>query len=144
MTAINNVDRTMSDEREDRSMVHVHSFNSLSFVHDDHQHIVMGVTAPARLAGGSHVHRIRVRTSYFVGASGHWHWFDVVTGPAICTMDGGHVHTYEGPTSVDNGHDHGIADATTQAPDFEISDVDEMSPDYSKSKKKTLKRDSGQ
>jgi hypothetical protein len=113
--------RPPGEDREDRHMVHVHVFNTLTLVADDHQHIVQGVTGPARTAGTSHIHRMRVRTSFF---DGHWHWFDVMTGPAVETMDGGHVHPYEGMTSFDDGHCHDVADATAQAPDIFEDDDD--------------------
>ncbi|MDR7868586.1 MAG: YmaF family protein [Sporomusaceae bacterium] len=117
--------RPPGEDREDRHMVHVHVFNTLTLVANDHQHIVQGVTGPARCAGTSHIHRMRVRTSFY---DGHWHWFDVMTGPAVETMDGGHVHPYEGETSYDDGHSHDVADTTAQAPSLleEEEDLDEM------------------
>jgi hypothetical protein len=117
--------RPPGEDREDRHMVHVHVFNTLTLVADDHQHIVQGVTGPARVAGTSHIHRMRVRTSFY---DDHWHWFDVMTGPAVETMDGGHVHPYEGETSFDDGHCHDVADATAQAPDLleDEEELDEM------------------
>lgn len=122
--------RPPGDDREDRHMVHVHIFNTLTDVAADHQHIVQGTTGPAREAGRSHIHRIRVRTSYY---DGHWHWFDIMTGPAIETMAGGHVHAYEGETSYDDGHSHDVADATAQGPDYrddedDGDDADELPP----------------
>lgn len=117
--------RPPGEDREDRHMVHVHVFNTLTLVADDHQHIVQSVTGPARCAGTSHIHRMRVRTSFY---DGHWHWFDVMTGPAVETMDGGHVHPYEGETSYDDGHSHDVADTTAQAPSLleEEEELDEM------------------
>jgi hypothetical protein len=132
--------RPLGEDREDRHMVHVHVFNTLADVADDHQHLIQGVTGPARAAGASHIHRIRVRTSFY---DGHWHWFDVMTGLAIGTTDGGHVHTYEGETSYDDGHSHGVADTSAQGPDYreEEEAMDEPPPVMSgKAKTKTGKR----
>jgi hypothetical protein len=128
--------RPPGDDREDRHMVHVHVFNTLTEVADDHQHLVQGTTSPARDAGSSHIHRIRVRTSYF---NGHWHWFDVMTGPAIETMDGDHVHTFNGETSYDDGHSHDVADTTAQGPNYreEEEEEDELPPPPPVSKTKT-------
>lgn len=108
------------EEREDRHMVHVHAFDTLTFVADNHQHGVKGVSGPARNMGASHVHRIRVRTSFFAeDGSGHWHWFDVMTGPAMFTMTGDHTHTFAGETSFDDGHVHEVENIVAQAPDIE-------------------------
>ena len=117
--------RVAGDDREDRHMVHVHTFNTMTMVADNHQHIVQGVTGPARSAGMSHVHRIRVRTSYF---DDHWHWFDVMTGPVIDTMDGGHVHNYAGETSYDDGHVHDVVDTTALGPSLPCEEEEEEEP----------------
>lgn len=132
--------RVPADDREDRHMVHVHTFNTLTLVADDHQHLVQGTTGPARAAGLSHIHRIRVRTSYF---DGHWHWFDVMTGQAIDTMDGGHVHNYAGETSYDDGHCHDVMNTTAQGPSLlaeEDEDDEEPRPPAKAAKVKTTKR----
>lgn len=136
--------RPPGDDREDRHMVHVHVFNTLTDVahdHHDHQHIVMGTTGPAREAGPDHIHRIRVRTSFY---DGHWHWYDIMTGPLIETMAGGHVHAFDGETSFDDGHSHDVADTTAQGPDYreEEEEEDELPPPPmpAKPKPKTGKR----
>ncbi len=133
--------RPPGDDREDRHMVHVHVFNTLTEAADNHQHIVQGVTGPARDVGQSHIHRIRVRTSFY---DEHWHWFDIMTGPAVETMDGGHVHPYGGETSYDDGHCHDVADATAQGPNYRLEDEEEPEelppPPVAKTKPKTGKR----
>lgn len=113
--------QTGLDERDNRCMIHVHTFNTLSDVADNHQHIVMGVTGPARRVGLSHVHRIRVRTSFYVEANrGHWHWFDVMTGQAVVLPDGGHVHYFNGETTIDDRHSHDVVGVTGLGPnDFD-------------------------
>lgn len=132
--------RPLGDDREGRNMVHVHVFNTLTDVGDRHQHMVQGTTGPARDADRSHFHRIRVRTSYY---DGHWHWFDFMTGLAIETIDGGHVHVYQGETSFDHGHNHNTADSTTQGFDYreEAEPEEELPPPPSlKPKPKVGKR----
>jgi hypothetical protein len=128
------------EDREDRHMVHVHVFNTLTDVADDHQHLVQGTTGPARDAGRSHIHRIRVRTSYF---DDHWHWLDIMTGPAVDTMEGSHVHPFGGETSHDDGHSHDVFDTTAQAPDCrydEDPDEEPLPPPVEKAKPKSGKR----
>lgn len=142
MAEVNDPERAMFEEREDRNMVHVHIFNTITFVADGHQHIVAGATAPARRTGQSHIHRLRVRTSFNAeDETGHWHWFDVMSGPAIYTADGGHVHAFEGATSVDDGHSHDVANATAQAPDI-LNEEGEVTPAplSSKAKNKSMTR----
>lgn len=136
MTEVYESDRAIGDEREDRHCVHVHTFNTITMVADGHQHEVLGVTGPARYAGTTHIHRIKVRTSFFTDdEEGHWHWLDVMTGPAVYTMDGMHVHTYEGVTSFDDGHAHDVADSTAQAPDIlEVEEVVAPPPPNTKAK----------
>jgi hypothetical protein len=142
MVEVNDPERALADEREDRDMVHVHTFSTITFVADGHQHIVMGTSAPARSAGQSHIHRLRVRTSFFSDDdTGHWHWFDVLSGPAIYTTDGGHVHVYEGVTSVDDRHSHDVANTTAEAPDIsEAGAVVAPSITSAKVKNKSMKR----
>lgn len=129
--------RPPGDDREDRHMVHVHVFNTLTDVADGHQHLVQGTTGPARDAGPSHVHRLRVRTSYRID---HWHWLDIISGPAVYIMDGGHVHAYEGETSFDDGHRHAVLDTTAQSPDFREEEEEPEEPPPPVAKPKTGKR----
>lgn len=113
-------------DNEQRHMVHVHTWNSLSEVADNHQHVTIGVTAPARTLSTSHVHRLHGRTTFYVEGSGsHWHWFDTVTGPAIPLPDGTHVHYFNGPTSVDDGHAHIVFGATGIGPAGYVDDGDD-------------------
>ena len=142
MTEIDETARALGDDREDRNRVHVHTFNTLTMVAENHQHLVQGVTGPARHAGPSHVHRIRVRTSYF---EGHWHWLDVISGPAIEIMDCGHVHVFACETSCDLGHDHFVESATGQGPELREEEMEEpddppMPPPTLKAKTKAGKR----
>ena len=110
------LDDEMLETREDRHMVHVHTYSVLSNVADRHQHIVQSVSAPARADDDSHVHRLRVRTSF---VDGHWHWFDVLTDIADEMPEDMHTHYFEGETSVDDGHCHSVMGVTNLAPDDE-------------------------
>jgi len=114
----------VAGERDNRCRIHVHTFETLTAVADGHQHVIMGVTAPARQAGLSHVHRIRVRTSF---VDDHWHWFDIMTGQAVALPNGGHVHYFSGETSFDAGHRHAVEGSTGLAHD-EFDDDDDYCP----------------
>ena len=114
--------RAMADEQDERNMIHVHTYNTNTFVADGHQHMVMGTSGPARIAGASHIHRMRVRTSFDAGGGNggwHWHWFDVMTGPAQETINGGHIHLFQGSTGVADRHCHDVVNSTAMAPDIE-------------------------
>ncbi len=95
----------MPDEREDRDMIHVHTYYTISDVAEQHQHMVMGASAPARMDGRTHIHRLRIRTSF---NDGHWHWFDVVSGPMLEMPGGSHTHYYCGNTSMNEDHCHRV------------------------------------
>lgn len=97
---------------------HVHTYLTEVDVADDHQHIIMGVSGPAREKGRNHCHRIHGRTSFISeeGEGGHWHTEDVMTGPAIEMPDGNHVHYFDGMTSEDDRHCHSFAGATGLGP----------------------------
>ncbi|HWR06897.1 YmaF family protein [Sporomusa sp.] len=109
------------------NMLHVHTYLTEVDVADDHQHIILGVSGPARERGRSHVHRIHGRTSFIVeeGECGHWHTEDVMTGPAIEMPDCNHVHYFEGTTSEDDDHCHTFAGATGLGPSDRDSDDDD-------------------
>lgn len=123
----NGEDRKSSTvEQEERHMIHVHTFLTETNVSDDHQHVMLGVSGPAREYGVSHVHRLRGRTSFLAeDDEGHWHMFDVMTGPAVEMPDGTHTHYYNGTTSYDDGHCHTFADVTGLAPDQGFEDDDD-------------------
>jgi hypothetical protein len=105
----------------DRHTVHVHNFHTHTYAADNHQHVVMGATGPARgQPGPTHIHRLRVRTSFHTeDTTGHWHWFDVMTGPPVYTAGSEHVHVFKGPTSFDEGHTHDVMSSTSQVADIE-------------------------
>jgi len=98
-----NHEKNNNENNNDNSMVHVHAYNILTDVAEEHQHIIMGVSSPARRKGRSHVHSVRGRTSY---SDGHWHSYEVTSGPAIEIDNGGHTHYFDGETSYEDGHSH--------------------------------------
>ncbi|CUH96881.1 hypothetical protein P22_2993 [Propionispora sp. 2/2-37] len=123
-------------DQDDRHMIHVHTFNTEADVACEHQHIIQAVTGPARDSGNSHVHRVRGRTSFLSeGAEGHWHWFDVVSGPAIAMPEDTHTHFIDGETSYNDGHSHTFSDVVGIAPDMEDDEEDDTCDDDHKYKK---------
>ncbi|EAX47658.1 hypothetical protein TcarDRAFT_1080 [Thermosinus carboxydivorans Nor1] len=122
------------EDNEGRRGVHVHGYNTLTEVADEHQHVIMGVSAPARLAEGSHIHRVRGRTSFHVD---HWHWYDVLSGPAVAMPGGQHIHYFAGETSFDDNHTHDYSGVLGLSPDVMDDDCDDdkyymMKPKYPK------------
>lgn len=100
------------------AMPHVHTYLLEADVADDHQHIIMGVSGPARERGKTHVHRIHGRASFISeeGGEGHWHTQDTMTGPAIEMPEGTHVHYFDDMTSKDCGHCHSFSGVTGLGP----------------------------
>ncbi|MDD4601818.1 hypothetical protein SDC9_27497 [bioreactor metagenome] len=120
---VNDEERMAKMSQEEMSMMHVHTFLTETNVACEHQHIMLGVSGPFREYGGSHVHRLRGRTSFMAEEDeGHWHLYDVMTGPAVPMPDGTHTHYYNGKTSYDDGHCHTFADVTGLAPDQGLED----------------------
>ena len=109
------------------SMVHVHTYLTEADVADEHQHVIMGVSGPARENAVSHVHRVHGRTSFLAeeDGEGHWHMYDVMTGPAVELPDGNHIHYFAGTTSEDDDHCHSFAGATGLGPTEEEEDDDD-------------------
>lgn len=104
------------DERDTcRELVHVHIYQTITQVADGHNHSILGVSAPARMTNGTHVHCLKGRTSF---VEGHWHAYDVYTGPAVSMGDGTHIHYYNGTTSEVEDHEHDFSGATNVAPDI--------------------------
>lgn len=106
-----------AEERQDdcRELVHVHLYQTIAQVADGHNHQILGISSPARLTNGTHIHRIKGRTSF---VDGHWHAYDVWSGPAVAMPDGTHIHYYGGVTSEVRNHVHAYNGATNIAPDM--------------------------
>lgn len=119
-------ERHPKTEGDTRHMLHVHTFLTETDVEDEHQHAVLGVSGPAREQGVTHIHRVRSRTTYLAeGDGGHWHWFDVMTGPAVDMPDGTHTHYFNGTTSINDEHSHAVADVTGLGPNQDMDDEDD-------------------
>ncbi|KYZ74988.1 hypothetical protein AXX12_15525 [Anaerosporomusa subterranea] len=112
-------DEELLETREDRHAVHVHTYSTLTDVADRHQHVITSVSAPARDDDDSHIHRLRVRTSF---VDEHWHWFDILTDVPTDMSEEMHTHYFEGETSVDDGHCHMVMGVTGLAPDEDDND----------------------
>ena len=104
---------------------HTHEFTAsteLALKNDlRHNHRFAGVTSEAIPAGRSHIHRIKVNTTFDFN---HFHELRVKTGPAetinSCDRRNGqvHVHCVEGETTVNGAvpHDHDFQFVTLAAP----------------------------
>ena len=106
--------------------VHVHTYNTLTDISDEHQHVLMGVSGPAEIVGKSHVHPIHIRTSF---VERHWHWVDIMTDVAVMMPDETHCHYFAGRTSKDVGHCHDFSDVTNLSADKCLKEeVEEAKP----------------
>lgn len=95
----------------DRQPVHVHHFAGITSFDVGHDHHYAGTTAPAP-SGVPHTHAYAAETTF---NAGHLHIIRGVTGPAIPLPGGGHIHHFEGFTTV-NGempHRHHYAGETS-------------------------------
>ena len=102
--------------------VHVHTYNTLTDIADEHQHVLMGISHPADIVGKSHVHRISIRTSF---VEGHWHWVDIMTDRPTVMPDETHCHYFAGHTSRNNGHCHNFSDVTNLSGDKCLKEEEE-------------------
>jgi hypothetical protein len=84
--------------------VHVHDFEGITSFDVGHRHEYEGTTEPAP-SGVPHTHRYHTLTSF---DDGHKHEIRGTTGPALPVPGGGHIHRFEGVTSVngDTPHEH--------------------------------------
>jgi hypothetical protein len=88
------------------SPVHTHQFCGVTSYNVEHNHKYADVTAPAP-NGVPHVHQYHTVTSF---DSGHTHVIEGVTGPDIATPGGGgHIHYFEGYTTVNGSIPHSHA-----------------------------------
>jgi hypothetical protein len=95
----------------DGRQLHVHNFSGVTSFDVGHQHKYAGTTEPAP-SGVPHTHGYRTVTSF---DDGHTHVISGTTGPAIPLPGGGHIHYFEGVTTV-NGrtpHKHAYSGQTT-------------------------------
>jgi|GEM_PF-1565105 len=105
----------MESNGKNMANVHVHAYNTLTDIADEHQHVLLGVSGPADIVGRSHVHSIRIRTTF---VEGHWHWVDIMTDRALAMPDDTHSHYFAGRTSMNDDHCHNFSDITNLSPDL--------------------------
>lgn len=79
--------------------VHIHPFSGVTSFDVGHHHAYCGQTEPAP-TGVPHVHAYHTVTTL---DDGHTHLIRGTTGPAIPLPHGGHIHYFEGITTI-NGH----------------------------------------
>lgn len=82
--------------------VHVHPFAGTTSFDVGHDHRYVGLTEPAP-TGIPHVHGYYANTSF---DDGHSHIISGTTGPAIDLPGGGHIHHFEGYTTVNGRTPH--------------------------------------
>lgn len=113
-------DKSITNSNEENmDRVHVHVYTTQTDIADDHQHMILGISGPAKVEGRSHVHQICTLTSFTAEDSvGHWHWVDIMTDRAIAMPDGSHTHYFAGRTSMNDCHCHNFSDVTGLGPDI--------------------------
>jgi hypothetical protein len=123
-------DKFMTNSTEDNmDEIHVHVYTAETDVADEHQHLFLGISGPARIEGRSHVHQIRIRTSFIAeDCKGHWHWVEVRTDQAISMPDGSHTHYFADRTSTNNGHYHNFSDVTGLGPTMFVEEDEYITP----------------
>jgi hypothetical protein len=82
--------------------VHMHPFEGTTSFDVGHNHHYVGLTEPAP-SGIQHVHGYYANTSF---NDGHRHVISGTTGPAIDLPGGGHIHHFEGYTTVNGRTPH--------------------------------------
>lgn len=86
----------------DGRAVHTHAFSGMTSFDDGHSHNYSGMTEPAQ-TGVNHVHQYYTMTTI---SDGHYHIIRGTTGPAVALPNGGHIHYFEGYTTVNGMHPH--------------------------------------
>lgn len=81
--------------------LHKHVFENTTSINDMHRHVIRGSTLSSPNVP-YHVHLITVATTF---DDGHSHRVSVTTGPEM-EVKGGHIHYFNGMTSMVNGHIH--------------------------------------
>jgi hypothetical protein len=91
--------------------VHVHEFAGVTSFDAGHHHQYAGVTEPAPNEV-QHVHQYYTVTTF---DNQHKHEIQGVTGPAIAIPGGGHIHYFEGYTTINGNppHTHTYAGKTS-------------------------------
>ena len=82
--------------------VHVHEMAGVTSFDAGHNHRYAGQTAPAP-SGVNHAHSYAIETTF---DDGHTHMIRGITGPAIQLPNGGHIHYFQGVTTVNGRIPH--------------------------------------
>jgi hypothetical protein len=82
--------------------VHVHDYSGVTSYDVGHDHSYLDRTAPAP-SGIDHTHYYYTVTSF---NDGHTHVISGTTGPAVLVPGGGHIHYFEGVTTVNGQIPH--------------------------------------
>lgn len=82
--------------------LHIHDFRGVTSFDAGHHHRYAGKTEPAP-TGAPHTHYYCTETSF---DDGHIHIIKGRTGPDIQLPTGGHIHHFEGTTTVDGTPPH--------------------------------------
>ncbi|MFB0840572.1 YmaF family protein [Paenibacillus oleatilyticus] len=82
--------------------VHVHPFSGVTSFDAGHNHHYAGCTEPAP-SGVQHVHGYFAETSF---DDGHTHSIRGTTGPSVPIPGGGHIHYFEGYTTINGRIPH--------------------------------------
>ncbi|MFC0215777.1 YmaF family protein [Paenibacillus chartarius] len=85
-----------------RAVPHIHQFEGVTSLDVGHNHRYVGLTFLAA-TGVQHVHSYYAETSI---DDGHAHIIQGTTGPAIPLPNGGHIHYFEGYTTVNGSTPH--------------------------------------
>lgn len=82
--------------------LHVHQFAGITSFDAGHSHNYSGTTASAP-SGVQHTHEYYATTTF---NDGHSHIIKGITGPAIPLPGGGHIHRFEGTTTLNGTMPH--------------------------------------
>ena len=87
--------------------IHQHYFQGNSDMIFNHQHRYSGLSSQSPNYP-SHVHEI---SGCSTKDNNHRHYYKLMTGPSI-EIAGGHIHAYQGVTTLDSRHCHGLSGGT--------------------------------
>lgn len=91
---------------------HVHEYIVSSSIEDGHYHRAAGVSGQEVPHGAGHIHELAGWTTF---EDGHLHPYRFFTGPNVPVSRDRHVHYFDCPTAVADGHVHILEGATAAA-----------------------------
>ncbi|MDB5084076.1 MAG: hypothetical protein JWN30_962 [Bacilli bacterium] len=86
----------------DGRQLHTHGFAGITSFDVGHRHHYAGMTSPAP-SRVQHTHHYSTVTTL---NDGHTHFISGVTGPAIPVPSGGHIHLFEGVSTINGRTPH--------------------------------------